>query len=161
MGNDLATAAQAMFGRDVASARFQAGAMAGRWRLRKLDWPTAVIDVAARPLPNEPPWYRFKFDVAGYPSTAPTAVLWSSDVDAPLPHDEWPKGPDADRVFNPNWNASAVYLPLDRVAQAGHDGWMAQNRRLWWTPAHQISDYLGELWRVLNSSGYTGVTNAA
>jgi hypothetical protein len=141
---------------DLCKPRFLMGENSNRWVLIDHVADVAIIDVAAREIPGSPSWYSFRFLTNNYPVTAPAGCLWDSDLQAPLPQTQWPKGPDASRVFNPGWNASAIYLPVDRIAQNGHEAWRSQAEHRWWSSSSDICQYLNELWSILNSSGYQG-----
>ena len=147
--------------RDLDSARFRRGADAGRWRLLNLAPPKAIIEIAARPLPNAPRTFTFRFDLDDYPNQAPHGQLWDTANATVLAVESWPLGPDASRVFNPGWNKGDIYLPCDRAAQEGHSEWRDQSSQHWWTAESHIVDYMDQLWNVLNGSGYEGTQDVA
>lgn len=126
--------------RDFNSARFRRGADAGRWKLLNFEPPKATIEIAARPLANAPRTFAFRFDLVGYPNQAPQGQLWDVAESRVLRAEDWPQGPDASRVFNPEWNTEGIYLPCDRAAQGGHDGWRDQSAQHWWTAESHIVD---------------------
>ena len=146
----------------VQAGPFQSGADRGRWRLLSISWPYAVIAVAAAPRPGAPDEYALRFDLAGYPQSAPTARPWDTDQDAPLPPARWPHGRSrVPQVFRPDWQGgSALYLPCDRVSFQGHDAWQQQHPDLLWKPTHDITHYLGIVHELLISSDYSGVRGA-
>ena len=137
---------------------FQLGTACGRWRLIRIAWPYVWIAVAAAPRENAPAEYSFRFDCTQYPQAAPTAAPWDPMHDRALPADDWPGGTGrvAD-AFNPGWNAAAIYLPCDRIALQGHDGWRTQHPHLLWTAAKDITHYLKILDDYLHSPHYTGL----
>ena len=142
---------------DLDNARFRGGEQSGRWRLVDVKQDTVLIAVQARPVPGSPTWFDFRLTVDSYPMIAPAGCLWDPRRMSPLDPQLWPRGSDASRVFNSQWNPSSIYLPCDRVAQQGHDGWRAQDPGQWWTPNSELADYCSALWKVLNGSGYAGI----
>lgn len=146
---------------DIESARFKLGVIEQRWRLVRYDFPELIVAIAARPINNIAVEFGFRFDLSGYRPVAPAAQLWDLETNATLPTDQWPTGGRAALMFNPNWNKSAVYHPMDRAAQPGHAGWQQQSPTHWWGPRHHLVDYLRELWAALNASDYAGAADAA
>lgn len=153
------------FYEDVEKARFQAGLDKHRWQLarpRQETWPIVHINVFVPARPSGPNAYTLRFDLTSYPSQAPTARLWDLDSNAPLAFAKWPGG--TGRVvaaFNPAWNAgTAVYLPCDRTALIGHDGWKQQHPHLLWSPTGDITQFLWMVYEILNSPEYTGLRSS-
>ncbi|OYX47053.1 MAG: hypothetical protein B7Y90_13880 [Alphaproteobacteria bacterium 32-64-14] len=95
----------------------------------------------------------------GYPQTAPTARLWDTQADAPLPLPRWPTGRSRGQaVFRPDWKGGAcLYLPCDRLSFEGHADWRQQHPAEIWQPGRGICLYLEVLHELLNSNDYTGV----
>lgn len=152
------------FRRDVEGGRFQTNVDRGNWRSIDAAWPNPIISVTAAPRDGAPGEFTFRFTVDGYPVTAPTAAPWDARVNALLPRDLWPVGVAGSRValaFNPDWNASAIYIPCDRVAIQGHDGWRDQHKAYLWDQTKSIVDYLKVIHELLQSPGYSGVRRAA
>lgn len=84
-----------------------------------------------------------RFNLEGYPAKAPTGQPWDAENRGPLPNARWPRGSrHLNAIFNPNWNAAALYMPCDRVAMEGHDAWKQTFPEWWWTPRHTITHYL-------------------
>lgn len=141
---------------------FQSGVDRGRWRLLSIDWPYAVIAVAAAPRQDAPEEYALRFHLAGYPQAAPTAGPWDSEANGPLPAARWPQG--RSRVpfaFRPGWQGgTALYLPCDRVSIQGHDAWRTQHPHMVWRPTGDITQYLEIVHELLTSNDYTGTRGA-
>jgi hypothetical protein len=136
---------------------FLRGAARGRWRLVRMAWPYAVIAVAAAPREGSPTEYGFRFELTNYPQAPPTAQPWDMENDRPLEPGRWPTGRSRlAAAFNPSWNAQAVYIPCDRIAIQGHDGWRTQHPSMIWSPAGDITQYLRVLNELLNSGDYSG-----
>jgi hypothetical protein len=151
------SAPERLFRDDVAGTCFSAGADRGYWRLRSIAWPRAVVEVAPAEIPSGPAWFALLFDLTGYPE-APTARFWNVEVDGPLSPDRWPAGGDRiTRAFNPGWRQDALYLPVDRLALEGHDGWRVQHAAHVWDAGRDISQYLRLVHELLNEGSYCGV----
>ena len=150
------------FRHHVAAGPFQAGRDRGDWRLESIDWPHAVIAVAAPARPGAPSEIALRFELTNYPQEAPTAQPWDIAANAPLPHALWPIGEQTSQVFNPGWNnGAALYIPCDRQAIAGHDAWLTQHQPYLWRADRDITLYLRVVRDVLHRSGYTGVHRQA
>ena len=145
---------------DVAKARFRLGQAEGRWRLLGVTWPFSLIGVTAK----DGREYVLRFDCAGYPQTAPTAAPWDVIRQSLLAFDSWPrsKGGRLGAVFNHNWkNGTALYLPCDREAIAGHDNWRTEMPSKIWNPTVGIVHYLELVHELLNCGDYTPPLRAA
>jgi hypothetical protein len=145
---------------DTKKAKFQTGLDKQRWRIVEgaAEWPAVYIAIRAAARQNAPGEYVFRFDLSGYPAQAPTARLWDAQSGTALEATKWPGGKGrVTAAFNPNWNATAVYLPCDRVALVGHDAWKQQHPHLLWSPNGDITQFLWILYDLLNSSEYEGL----
>jgi hypothetical protein len=132
--------------------RVLAGIDAGMWRLVSLAWPNAVIAVAAAGGACE---VGLRFTLDGYPGVAPTGAPWDLDLDEPLDPARWPRGRRVSKIFNPGWNVSALYFPMDRLALPGHDAWLTQFPGSGWDPRGDITQYLLTIHTVLNEDAVT------
>lgn len=141
---------------------FQSGIDRGRWRLASVAWPHSVIAVEATERANAPAEYVFRFELANYPVTAPTAQPWNEAGNAPLDGTRWPGGRGrVPLAFNPDWKGgSGLYLPCDRHAIEGHDAWRAQHPEMIWNPKGDITQYLRIIHDLLNSEDYTGLRSS-
>ena len=144
-----------LFKKHLEEAPFLAGADDGRWGLvageELKEWPLCKLWIRcdSRFQPSGSVVLRFRVD--NYPASAPTAQPWNEPANAPLGVAEWPKGPgNVSKVFNPGWNATALYAPCDRTAMVGHDAWKQAFPQWWWTPEHTIVHYLTFVFRILN-----------
>ena len=156
------TADERVFWAHLERGPFQSGVDRGRWHLVSVNWPCAVITVAAAERPNAPDEYAFRFELTNYPSSPPTAQLWDTVRSAPLDHSRWPGGrgriPPA---FNPAWKGGTCpYLPCDRHSIEGHDAWRSQYPEMIWSPSGDITQYLRILYDLLTSEDYTGLRSA-
>ena len=147
----MAAPDQSAFEADLAGGPFLNGSLSGRWGLHALVWPHALIWVRAR----DERRFGFRFELTNYPQTPATAQLWDLDVNEPLPTGRWPRGSTrVPMAFNPSWNASAIYLPCDRLAIQGHENWRNQHVALLWDPSVGIARYLRVLSDLLCSGDY-------
>jgi hypothetical protein len=106
---------------------------------------------------GERPKYALRFDLTNY-DAAPTACPWDVESQEPLAPNRWPTGGELARVFNPDWNATALYMPMDRVALEGHDVWLsAPAAYLWQAGGEGIAQYLRVISDLLRSEQYSGV----
>lgn len=145
---------------DVNRADFRLGEHDGRWKLISVDWPIAVITVTA----SDSRRFALRINCAGYPVTPPTATPWDLERSTGLAFEAWPrgKGGRVSAVFNPGWkNGTALYLPCDREALAGHDAWRTQMPSMIWNPATGITHYLELVHELLHSSDYVPNPRAA
>ena len=141
------------FRADLDRPAFRLGVADGRWRLIAVEWPRAVIGVTARD--GREIVLRFQCD--GFPESPPTACLWDPDRNAPLARDRWPRsnGGRVGAVFRTDWkDGSALYLPCDREAIAGHDHWRRQMPSKIWRPTDGIVQYLELVHDLLQSRDY-------
>lgn len=150
----MSTPDERAFRADVERAPFLLGVIEGRWRLIKIEATIAIIAVVAK----DAQAYEFRFDVAGFPQQPPTARLWHAASNAPLPFDQWPRSARGGRlgaVFRQDWQSgSALYLPCDRQALAGHDGWRTQMPSKIWRPEIGIVHYLELVHELLHCPDY-------
>lgn len=142
------------------SAAFQIGVAEGRWRLDALTWPLAVITIAAAARPGAPDEFSFRFELAGYPATAPTGCIWDLVSNAPLPGARRPKGADGHilLMFRDNWkDGKSLYAPFDRVAIVDHGpAWADKWPMSKWTPDRELPFVLRHIHDELISVRYVG-----
>lgn len=149
------------FRRHVATGPFQTGVDRGDWRLISIAWPHAVIAVTAPSRAGAPGEVALRFELSGYPQELPTAQPWDAAADAPLQDAMWPIGDRVSQVFNLGWNRNALYIPCDRLALAGHEGWLTQHPAHAWNPTRDITHYLRIVRDVLREPGYAGIRQQA
>jgi hypothetical protein len=145
---------------DLARPAFRAGAAEKRWRLLGVSWPHVMIAVTAR----DGREFTLRFDCAGFPASPPTSAPWDVMRNAALAFDLWPRsrGGRLGAVFRTDWkNGTALYLPCDREAIAGHDHWRTEMPSKIWRPSTGLVHYLELVYELLNSSDYTAPVRAA
>jgi len=150
----MSTPDERAFRADLERAPFLLGLAEGRWDLISVKGTIAVISVTAK----DGLAYELRFDVTGYPQSPPTARLWNSAANAPLAVDKWPRSERAGRlgaVFRQDWKGgTALYLPCDREALAGHDNWLTQMPSKIWRPAVGIVHYLEQVHELFHCADY-------
>ena len=142
------------------SGRFLARVAAEQWRLVSLSWPYAIVGVAAAERENAPKEFTVRFELTGYPHTAPTGGLWDVDTNASLPPDRRPKGERLAMLFRADgWvgGATAMYAPWDRMGLQAHPDWAQTYPLEAWNPGRDLSFILTQLHEGLNADDYLGV----
>lgn len=144
------------FKADVVKPAFRFAQAKGRWQLKSVTWPFALISVTA----NDGRHFCFRFDCSGYPQTPPTGGLWDLIHDERLETRHWPEsigssGRVSD-VFRKDWmGGDALYLPCDRSTHAAHPEWVHDHLTMSWRPSKGIVHYLELLHELLNCPGYS------
>lgn len=150
----MSTPDERAFCADLERAPFLMGVADGRWKLLSMKGVIAVISVTAK----DGREYALRFDVRGYPNTPPTARLWDPAKNEPLAVSKWPRSACAGRlgaVFRTDWKAgTALYLPCDREAIEGHDGWRVQMPSKLWRPSVGIVHYLEQVHELFHCADY-------
>jgi hypothetical protein len=144
----------------VAGGRFRAGVAAGQWRLIELSWPFALIAVSAAERPGGPSEFVIRFELAGYPATAPTGGLWDTGSGKSHPDERRPKGERAGSLFRTDgWTGGplAMYAAWDRLGLQAHPDWAQTHRLQAWNATREISFILSRVHEVLNANDYLGV----
>lgn len=139
----------------LASARFQQGVDAGRWRVVDQSWPTVTIAMASTDRGTGPSEFALRIDLTRYPHEAPTFEPWHAVEGRRLTATERPKGERAGHIFRSDWeDGRALYAPYDRVALTGHPDWANAYPRSVWHPTRDLTFALDHLWGVLNDADY-------
>jgi hypothetical protein len=144
----------------LSGGRFLSGAAGGRWRLVSVEWPLAMIAVAAAQRPGSPDEFVLRFELSGYPHTAPTGGLWDLGAGISLPANRRPKGERAAQLFRTGgWvgGATAMYAPWDRMGLQAHSGWSEEYPHQAWNRTRDLSFILANVHEVLNADDYLGI----
>ena len=143
----------------VAGIRFLEGVERGRWRIvDDIEWPVALVAVSAAPRENAPTEYFLRFDLSGYPETAPTATPWDPNTGDVLQQELRPKGTQVGHVFRADWeNGRALYVAFDRVALNSHPNWRTEHPRRVWDSSKDLTWILQKLHEMLSNDDYTGI----
>jgi hypothetical protein len=142
------------FRADLERAPFRLGQAEGRWRLVEVSWPFALIGITAK----DGREYLLRFNCTDFPQSPPTAGPWDPIKNAVLAFDRWPKsnGGRMGAVFRTDWKAgTALYLPCDREAIAGHDNWRTEQPSKIWRPHDGITQYLEIVHELLHCRDYS------
>lgn len=140
--------------------RFRVGVAAGRWRLVSVTWPLVVVAVSAAERPSSPREFVLRFELSGYPHTAPTGGLWDLATESSVPADKRPKGERAAQLFRTDgWagGPTAMYAPWDRGGLQAHPDWAQMYPLQTWSPTRDLSFVLANIHEVLNANDYLGV----
>ena len=148
-----------VFRAHLTSTRFHEGVERCRWRIvGEVSWPIVQVAVAAAPRDNAPSEYVLRFDLAGYPDSAPTAMPWNPATGDVLEATARPKGSRVGHVFRTDWEyGRALYAPFDRVALSSHPNWRTTHPRRVWDSSKDLAWILQILHEMLNNEDYTGV----
>lgn len=154
--------AEHVFRSHLEAGPFASGEERGRWRLLSIAWPFAVIVVSAAERPNSPKEYALRFELSNYPQSPPTACPWDHEAQVRLAPERRPHGTlRVPMAFRSDWkDGQHLYLPVDRGAIEGHEGWRNKHPEMIWSPRQCICQYLRLVHELLNSEDYTGVRNA-
>lgn len=137
---------------------FLAGVYRGDWRIDSVDWPKVQITIAAAPRHGAPEAFTLRCDLTNYPADAPTATPWDPAADRLLPACKRPKGERIGLVFRVDWEqGQALYAPYDRVALAGHPGWVTEHPLYVWTGRQDLTWWVERIWDLLNGDDYDGI----
>ena len=147
VGNPSADAVAA----DLASPRFQAGVIRSQWRVVSIEFPILIVAVAA--IEPDGTWseYSFRFELTGFPGTAPEVRIWDCSANAPLPQARRPRGsPRVIEAFKA-WGSDTVYRPWERLSGA-HGEWTNKYPALAWHPGHDLTFILEDLHGLLTAN---------
>ena len=141
-------------------ARFQAGLQARKWRLVSLEWPVAIIAVAATLRIGAPSEFAIRFHLGGYPDAAPTGSLWDVAASTHLLAAVRPKGDRVAIIFRcDGWlgGCLAMYAAWDRVGLQAHPEWAQRYPRTAWHAKRDLAFILENVHEMLNADDYLGV----
>ena len=142
----------------VASASFQEGVSRGRWRITGgIEWPYVFVAITAGPRECGPEEFFLRFDMTGYPTSAPTAMPWNPAIGGKLEKEFRPQGVRVAHIFRTNWeDGDALYAPFDRRAVAWHPDWPQRYPHAAWNTRQGLTPVLNYLHKLLNDDDYTG-----
>ena len=143
----------------VASSAFTVGIAQEQWRIiGEIKWPYVLIAITAAPRETGPPEFFFRFNLANYPASPPTATLWDPQSAAVLEASLRPKGGRAGNVFRIVWqDKPCLYAPFDRVALTHYPDWSQQFPKRAWNANRDLAWVLRYLHELLNDDEYEGV----
>jgi len=136
---------------DLASARFRAGVGRGQWEQVSFRFPVLVVAVAAIEPDGKPGEYCFRFELSGFPGTAPEVKIWDTETNAPLAADKRPKGSDRVNKAFQVWGDNTVYRPWERFSSV-HNNFAQNFPELAWHPERDLTFILEDLHGLLTSN---------
>jgi hypothetical protein len=137
--------------RDLASAAFRAGVHRGQWRLLSYAFPLLFIGVTAIEPDGSPSEYAFRFELSGFPGTAPQVTIWDFESNAALDPNKRPTGSSRVVEAFKRWGNDTVYRPWDRLAGA-HNNWSTIHPSMAWNPSRPLTFILEDLHGLLTSN---------
>ena len=136
---------------DLASARFRAGVGRGQWKQISFKFPVLVVAVAAIEPDGKPSEYCFRFELSGFPGTAPEIKIWDTETNELLAADKRPKGSDRVNKAFQVWGDNTVYRPWERFSSV-HNNFAQNFPQLAWHPGRDLTFILEDLHGLLTSN---------
>jgi hypothetical protein len=136
---------------DLASARFRVGEKRGHWRKITYEFPILVVGVSAVEPDGTLSEYFFRFDLSGFPGTAPEVKIWDCETGAALSPAKRPKGSHRVAEAFKTWGNDTVYRPWDREG-GQHNNWATTHPELAWHSKRELTFILGDLHGLLTSN---------
>ncbi len=145
----IANPAETAVTSDINSPKFRRGVRRGFWRVVSYNFPHLTMAVAATEPDGKVVEYRFRFELSGFPGTAPMVIIWDFVGEQMLPPDRRPRG--CGRVIEAFkvWGEPTVYRPWDRMAGA-HGNWNQTYPQFAWHPKRDLTFILEDLHELLN-----------
>lgn len=137
---------------DLAAARFRAGVARRQWRVISYEYPLLVVGIAAVEPDGTASEHAFRFELTGFPGTAPHALIWDATASAHLPVSRRPKG--SARVIEAfkDWTAPhPVYRPWERIS-GQHNNFAQAHPDLAWHAKRDLAFILEDLYGLLSSN---------
>ena len=147
--NPAQTAADA----DLASARFRAGVLRRHWRKVSYAFPVLVMALAAVEPDATASEYFFRFELSGFPGTAPAVQIWDCATNALLAVNRRPKGSQRVVEAFKDWgpHKDTVYRPWERTSGT-HNNWAQAHPDLAWHSKRDLTFILEDLHGLLTSN---------
>lgn len=146
--------------RDLEDTSFKAGVARSQWKLFADAFPVLQIDVSATEPDGTVAWYRFRFEVSGYPGNNPEVRIWDSLGDCALPADRRPKGNAVVLKTFQVWTSDTVYRPWERTTK-DHNNFHSSYPHLAWHSKRKLTFILEDLHEILNLNSRTVAPRAA
>lgn len=139
---------------DLQSRPYQVGAARGLWRLVEFTHPSYIFAVTGVGPNGESVEIFFRFELNGYPATAPWVQIWDHATKQQLPADRRPQRGKLQSESFKIWgnHGGSVYRPWDRHS-GPHNGWNSKHPELAWNPRRDLSFVLNDLHQILNCPG--------
>lgn len=133
---------------DLNSNLFKVGVARGMWRLVEAGFPFYIFAVTEHGSANQDKEHFFRFELSGFPATAPWVQIWDTEHGVELHPEQRPQHNDLQKQSFKAWQNS-VYRPWDRFAGV-HNNWNATYPDLAWNPTRNLSFVLNDLYQILN-----------
>ena len=147
----MSTPAEAAIAADLASPRFRVGVVRGHWRQVSYSFPVLTMAVAAIEPDRSGSEYVFRFELTGFPGTAPEVQIWDCDANAVLAQNRRPKGSARVLEAFKVWGPGTVYRPWERQSGA-HNEWAKKYPELAWHPKRDLAFVLEDIHGLLISN---------
>lgn len=134
---------------ELARAEFADGEKKGRWRVVANAFPSLDIVIAATEPDGTASEYGFRFELTGFPGTAPMVRIWDFEKDEPLHKDLRPRGYRRIEITFQQWGDDTVYRPWDRRT-GPHNSNAANIPHLAWRADRPLTFILEDLHGILN-----------
>lgn len=144
---------------DLASPRYRVGAASGRWRMVSGAFPIYVFAVAALRADGGASEYFFRFELSGFPATAPEVNILDPVTNTRLPLAQRPNGSPRVVAAFKEWGEQTVYRPWERKAGA-HGDWRTAHPTLAWRSERDLAFILEDLHGLLTSSALASAARA-
>lgn len=145
---------------DMASARFRAGVVRRQWRVVFYDFPILILAVVAIEPDGSASEYHFRFELTGFPGSAPEVRIWDSAARAQLSPVRRPKGSARVVEAFKSWGPETVYRPWERQSGA-HNDWATKYPALAWHCRRDLAFILEDLHGLLTSNASAGGSRSA
>lgn len=136
---------------DLASAAFRAGVSRAQWRQISYAYPLLCLAVSAVEPDGTNSEYSFRFELSGYPATAPMVTIWDTESNAALEPTRRPKGTTRVVEAFKKWGNDTVYRPWERMAGA-HNNWSTTHSGLAWNSSRRLTFILEDIHGLLTSN---------
>jgi hypothetical protein len=136
---------------DLASAAYRIGVLRGFWRQLSYTFPILYIAVAAIEPDGSSSEYSFRFELTGFPATAPRVTIWDVEAAAPLAPPQRPKGSQRVNEAFKQWGSDTIYRPWDREGGL-HNSWSTTHPGLAWHSSRHLTFILEDLHGLLTSN---------
>ena len=140
---------------DLQSKPYQVGVARGFWRLVEATHPTYIFAVTGVGPNGKSVENFFRFELSGYPATAPWVQIWDPATKQQQPETQRPKRGKLQIESFKAWgnHGGSVYRPWDRHSGA-HNDWNSKHPELAWNPHRDLSFVLHDLHQILNCPGH-------
>jgi hypothetical protein len=136
---------------DLVAPRFRAGVLRKHWRRVSFDFPVLIIAVAAVEPNGIASEYCFRFDLSGFPGTAPAVQIWDCATNALLSVNCRPQGSQRVLEAFKNWGPDTIYRPWERTS-GGHNNWAQSHPHLAWHSKRDLTFILEDLHGLLTAN---------